>query len=451
MDSWMRDMKGVLIFAALFSAILTAFIIESYQALQPDPTDAVVGLLTRISGQMSDLVHLSNASISASPQVLDAQPHAVSFKPTTSSLLCNTLWFTSLFLSLTCALLATLVEQWAWGFTQKIDGTTAPVVRAKIFAYVYSGLRKFDMHTVVELIPVLLHASLLLFFAGLVAFLVPISPVLVAIASVWLALIVVSYGLLTILPLFRPECPYWTPLSGILWRFLQMLQRFSLHALHASSNISYRGPKVNIVDHMVEQATKISDDSAERDIRALCWTARSTTDGDALELFIDGISDAVLAPEGRRYSHDNLIVGLLQDGEARVISRIERFLINCQSDVLSPAVAIRRRVACLKTIWAIVALSESAPELSSSIDSLASSLIGVPSLLSMDCPETADYIPSVRALLLWKLFRSFSIQVKELVHLLDGNDMVSDQGNSSPIQLGHDIRLKIRSIAQKIE
>ncbi|KAJ7471650.1 hypothetical protein B0H11DRAFT_1633918, partial [Mycena galericulata] len=125
----------VLRLAALFSSILTAFIIQSYQTLQPDPNDRVVALLTKIS------IHT------------DPDASTVSFQPATSSLLCNVLWFTSLFLSLTCALLATLVDQWARGFTQKIEVTAAPVIRAKIFSYLYYGLRKFDMHTVVDLIP----------------------------------------------------------------------------------------------------------------------------------------------------------------------------------------------------------------------------------------------------------------------------------------------------------
>ncbi|KAJ7478738.1 hypothetical protein B0H11DRAFT_2234197 [Mycena galericulata] len=306
MDSWMRDMKGVLIFAALFSSILTAFIIQSYQTLQPDPNDRVVALLTKISIQMSEP---GNGSISAFPSGTQPSASIVSFQPATSSLLCNVLWFTSLFLSLTCALLATLVDQWARGFTQKIEVTAAPLIRAKIFSYLYYGLRKFDMHTVVDLIPLLLHASLLLFLAGLVAFLVPVSPVLVSVTAIWMTLVVIAYGLLTILPLFRPDCPYWTPLSGLLWRLVQILQTLSLHTFRDRIDLSRGGPTAGITEHMVQQATKISKESAARDVQALCWTARSATEDEALEVFIDGISDAIWTAEGRRYTHDNLIVG----------------------------------------------------------------------------------------------------------------------------------------------
>ncbi|KZP05746.1 hypothetical protein FIBSPDRAFT_765476, partial [Athelia psychrophila] len=39
MESWKGDMDGILIFAGLFSAVVTAFIIESYQNLQQDSGD----------------------------------------------------------------------------------------------------------------------------------------------------------------------------------------------------------------------------------------------------------------------------------------------------------------------------------------------------------------------------------------------------------------------------
>ncbi|KAJ7657731.1 hypothetical protein DFH06DRAFT_1044901 [Mycena polygramma] len=52
-ETWKSDMEGLLIFAALFSAILTAFIIESYKSLSPDPGDLTMQLLGQISQQLS--------------------------------------------------------------------------------------------------------------------------------------------------------------------------------------------------------------------------------------------------------------------------------------------------------------------------------------------------------------------------------------------------------------
>ncbi|KAJ7930578.1 hypothetical protein B0H13DRAFT_2532903, partial [Mycena leptocephala] len=52
-ETWKSDMEGLLIFAALFSAILTAFLIESYRLLIPDSSDLTVKLLAQISQQIA--------------------------------------------------------------------------------------------------------------------------------------------------------------------------------------------------------------------------------------------------------------------------------------------------------------------------------------------------------------------------------------------------------------
>ncbi|KAF7341577.1 hypothetical protein MSAN_02054700 [Mycena sanguinolenta] len=167
-ESWKADMEGMLIFSGLFSASLTAFLIESYKILQPDSGDLTVAGITQLSHQLAAIA--SNRTF-----VLPPPP---TFTPTAGSLWCNALWFISLSLSLTCALLATLVEQWAREFLHKTDMRPSPLRRARVFSFLYFGLKRFRMHTIVDAIPFLLHASLLLFFAGLVTFLIPVNRIM---------------------------------------------------------------------------------------------------------------------------------------------------------------------------------------------------------------------------------------------------------------------------------
>ncbi|KAJ7153333.1 hypothetical protein C8R46DRAFT_912551, partial [Mycena filopes] len=202
-ESWKADMEGMLIFSGLFSASLTAFLIESYRSLQPDSGDSTVRLLAQISDQ---LVALSTNS-SFVPPVPPV------FEPSSSSLVCNILWFLSLTLSLTCALLATLVEQWAREFLHKTETRPSPVRRARVFAFLYFGLRRFGFHFVVDLIPLLLHIALVLFLAGLIAFLSPINHIMTSLIGASLVLFIILYGAMTILPLVSLDCPYRTPFS----------------------------------------------------------------------------------------------------------------------------------------------------------------------------------------------------------------------------------------------
>jgi hypothetical protein len=90
--------------SGLFSARLTAFIIESYKALEPDSGHLTMAAIAQVSQQLA-------AIASTWLNQVFVLPPPVSLNPTTASLWCNVLWFISLSLSLTCALLATLAEQ----------------------------------------------------------------------------------------------------------------------------------------------------------------------------------------------------------------------------------------------------------------------------------------------------------------------------------------------------
>ncbi|KAJ7153323.1 hypothetical protein C8R46DRAFT_912469, partial [Mycena filopes] len=78
-ESWKADMEGILIFSGLFSASLTAFLIESYRTLQPDSGDLTVLLLSRISQQLAT----SSTNDSFVP------PATAIFHPQSTALVCN--------------------------------------------------------------------------------------------------------------------------------------------------------------------------------------------------------------------------------------------------------------------------------------------------------------------------------------------------------------------------
>jgi hypothetical protein len=73
------------------------------------------------------------------------------------------------------------------------------------------------MHSMVEIIPLLLHASLLFFFADLVAFLIPVNTTVTVVAAALLGTITIVYSLFTVFPLIHFDCPYRTPLSVAFW------------------------------------------------------------------------------------------------------------------------------------------------------------------------------------------------------------------------------------------
>ncbi|KZP12404.1 hypothetical protein FIBSPDRAFT_985167, partial [Athelia psychrophila] len=210
-DSWTKDMDGILIFAGLFSAVVTTFIIESYSSLMPDPNATTVALLQQISQQLAGNA-VQNPTLT--PE---------SFSPTSSALRVNAFWILSLCLALTCALAATLVQQWARHYTQAIQRRPAPHLQARMRVYLFDGMEKFKMSAVVEGIPTLLHASVCLFFAGLVDFLYQINLRIAVVALSIIATCGCLYFFMTILPVLHRQSPFRTPLSEPCWAFCRFL------------------------------------------------------------------------------------------------------------------------------------------------------------------------------------------------------------------------------------
>ncbi|KAJ7127482.1 hypothetical protein C8R46DRAFT_1247553 [Mycena filopes] len=400
-------MEGMLIFAGLFSASLTAFIIESYKTLSPDSGDSTVQLLAQISQQLAAAANGSAFHIPSTPPT--------HFSPATTSLVCNTLWFISLGLSLTCALIATLLEQWARDFLHRADMRSAPVIRARVFSYLYYGLKRFNMHTVVDIIPLLLHASLLFFFAGLVAFLLPINPVITYVAASLLAVVVAVYSLLTILPNWYLDCPYRTPLSTGVWRISQVFSKKWVHWRHLSQDwYPAQNRRETVVEAVFRQAMALSPARTARDYRALVWTVKSLADDSELEPFVEGISDLLWSPTDRRHGYEHHIQQLARSGDVALLSRINGLLRSCDSGLLSADARRRRQITCYKAIWAMasIQLSFHAPLLFPSSDHY---------YFPLAVPGIAPYSQSAAVLVNWTLLQEVKIHLPRLVTgLLEG-------------------------------
>jgi hypothetical protein len=351
--------------AALFSAIVAAFLIESYKTLNSNSGDLTVQLLTQISQQLAASANGSTFMVSPSTP----------FTPAATSLACNALWFLSLGFSLACALIATLVQQWAREFLHKAEMRSAPGVRARAFSYLYYGMKRFHMHTMVEVIPLLLHASLLVFFGGLIAFLIPVNLVMVKIVAIVLCIVAVVYLTLTLLPLECLDCPYRTPVSGAFWSILQLWKRFRYQHHHQATDVdvesgaetssktdetgsdSHSSMDETMVEAMFRTAWQPSAERSQRDHNALLWTLKSLSNDVELEPFVEAIPDVLWGPNNPRYTYAHHIGRLAQNPDVQLPSRIVSLLASCDAGILSPDVNIHRQITCFKGLWAIASLS----------------------------------------------------------------------------------------------
>lgn len=260
---------------------MTAFIVESYQGLKPDSGEATVALLIHISEQLAAASNGSSSGSSVLPYT-----NEVPFVPSGPSVRVNVFWFLSLLFSLSCALMATFIQQWARQYARAVDRRPTPHHRARVRAFLHDGLTIFNMKAVSMSIPTLLHASVFLFFAGLVQFLYPINRTIAYMALGFLVIFTALYAVATILPTVVRNCPYRTPLSGIWWRVMQAMR--VLRAYYPDTG-TYQVIHGSIVQGRETLALVESSQRRRRDFEALRWTLESLNDNNELEPFVEGI------------------------------------------------------------------------------------------------------------------------------------------------------------------
>ncbi|KAK0503503.1 hypothetical protein EDD18DRAFT_634569 [Armillaria luteobubalina] len=200
----------LLVFAGLFSAVVTTFVAQTSQSLQADYTEMSANLLFEmINIQRAIASGASLDTIAPSP----LNPN-ITFISSTTSVWVNGLWFTSLALSLTTALVSVLVKQWLHHYMALPSGT--PRDRSLLRQFRFAGLQKWRVLIIIGLLPVLMHTALAIFFVGLVIFLGPLRDSIAWVVGAITAVAYTAYLLAHILPLVYPQCPYRTSLCDLL-------------------------------------------------------------------------------------------------------------------------------------------------------------------------------------------------------------------------------------------
>ncbi|KAF9004450.1 hypothetical protein BDZ89DRAFT_1095711 [Hymenopellis radicata] len=159
----------MLVFAGLFSAVVTSFLVQVSQSLQADYTAMSAILLhDLVAVQLSIAEGASSLLNITAPSVNPMQ----TFRPGSITVWVNGLWVVSLTTSLVVALSAVLVKQWLHHYTSVPSGT--PGARSHLRQYRFIGLQKWRVSIIIGVLPLVMHTSLALFLAGLMLFFIPL-------------------------------------------------------------------------------------------------------------------------------------------------------------------------------------------------------------------------------------------------------------------------------------
>ncbi|KAJ3523538.1 hypothetical protein NM688_g8712 [Phlebia brevispora] len=242
-----EDMDTLLVFAGLYSAVLTSFLVQSYQNLQENYQQTAVGLLRQLSSQTSSY-RLNEGYLNSTASALPSQ---TPFQAEPTDVRVNVCWFASLILSLSTASFGILVKQWLREYLA-ID-RTVPEERIRTLHFRARGLEQWKLFKIAAALPLVLQLSLALFFVGLCYFTSEIHPSLrttsLTLVSGWALLVVFTF----LAPLVSARCPYKTTFLRSAYRHARThirntlvtriipFVRWSSTALHERSLLAYKG------------------------------------------------------------------------------------------------------------------------------------------------------------------------------------------------------------------
>ncbi|KAF8830629.1 hypothetical protein HHX47_DHR2001013 [Lentinula edodes] len=209
---WREDIDTLLVFAGLFSAAVTAFLIESYSWLQqPDQTTNLLLLQLKQqlqSGNDTDPLEASDIGFSVTPLAIRI----------------NIFWFSSLALSLSCAIVGILCKQWLREYRR--DAALSPRDALMLRQTRLESFEKWKVNDILSALPLLLQAALVLFFAGIVDLLWSLNTVVAVVLTCEIGIALAIVSMTTVLPSLallmnaNLPCAYKSPQAWIFYRLL---------------------------------------------------------------------------------------------------------------------------------------------------------------------------------------------------------------------------------------
>ncbi|KAF6749530.1 hypothetical protein DFP72DRAFT_1048830 [Ephemerocybe angulata] len=212
-DGWKEEVQNLLIFAGLFSAVVTAFVLELYKSLRQDPMELIAAALLKRMGEDPNSKVFSDG--------FSLPPHV--------STRINTLWFLSLVFSLITVLIGTISLQWLREH-QRIPDDLEPQIAFSLHVMQAESLDVWLVPHIFNLLSLLLQIALVLFLLGLTELLWIMNRTVGAWVAVAIGLTLLFLVSTTVLPTFqaislylpwspdspRSPCPYKSPQS---WAF----------------------------------------------------------------------------------------------------------------------------------------------------------------------------------------------------------------------------------------
>ena len=280
--------------AGLFAAVLTSFLIDSLQNLQPDPAQQSVyyqqqsvAMLAQISQQIASVV--PQVSVPSTPP-----PPFPEFHPSASNIRVNAYWLVGLVCSLSAALFATLVQHWVRSYMEVFRRYDHPLKRARFRQFFFEGTS--SIRAIAAAVLLLIRISLLLFFLGLSDSLLSFNNIIGLITIVPICCccgFFLVYGMLA--PLQNLQSPHQSPISLSIFFSMKTFLRPYLSNRSLSKNLTPMSLEACQEWLVMEEV----DERKRRDVRSIRWLIDNIGVSDELESLVFAIPGSFNTKWGR--------------------------------------------------------------------------------------------------------------------------------------------------------
>ncbi|KAF8204896.1 hypothetical protein BJ912DRAFT_13529 [Pholiota molesta] len=231
--SWKAEVENLLIFAGLFSASVTAFTIESYKWLQPNPSsygDQVVSLIYQQLNPTTGSRNLSTLS---------------GYMSQGAAVRINIYWFLSLTLGLATVLIGIISAQWLREYQREVSLSSKG--RLALRQMRYEGLLYWQVPRIIAMLPLFLQAGFVLFLIGIAELLWVLNKTVAIVVTAFIGSVLIFLCITIALPTFQyvftsdpflriPQCAYKSPQSLGFLRFVLIVLRATPKRLRLSLN-----------------------------------------------------------------------------------------------------------------------------------------------------------------------------------------------------------------------
>ena len=187
---------------------------------------------------------------------------------------------------------ATFIQKWARRYIRITQPSRySPHKRARLRAFFSDGVDKWHVSCAIEALPTLLHASLFLFFIGMLIYLFTTNRIVFGLAVWWVVLSKAAYLTITLLPIFRPNSPYYAPLSSPIWYLcvtiryatFKVLSSPAVRYIHVHTADRFRRLKESYYNQFLEDIGRTAEEIA--------WKQASDIDIRVLESTFDALGE----------------------------------------------------------------------------------------------------------------------------------------------------------------